>query len=274
MSCRHVIITRFSVRLTDHHFQKNVNLFSEERMKHRLKYFKDIYLEGLKAQKPVHPRNSLKEHDYTVILLIDQEIPPIWKETLENIIAGYKNIFTYTWKLGEDNINDLTWLRSFMPELFDKEYLIQTRLDDDDTFTSTGIDQLHYWCDRIIRWTKNKKRVDERHQFLTFPDGNYMVDHACKKGNYHVKKQRARCSGAGLTLINKSERNNCIYQFDHSRITTNEQLRIFEKMLGTPMYVVTAHHQNDSNRFNNLRKKLVDFEHFEKLEEAVRRSIE
>lgn len=274
MHSRHVVITRFSVRLRDHHFQKKVNLFTEERLRQRLYYFKNIFLEGITSQKPGHPKNSLKEDEYKVIILIDADMPPTWKDILDDEIAEYENIFTYTWDLGKDNINNLDWLRSFMPELFDRDYLIQTRIDDDDAFGEGFMGTMHHWCDKIVKWDRERKAEDARHKFITFPDGNYIVHHHNSDGNYHVKKQRARCCGAGLTLINKSTRNDCIYKFDHSRISTNEEIRIFEKMHGTSMYVVTAHEQNDSSRYKNILNKLDTYAHFQELEFAVKKALE
>lgn len=260
----HVIITRFSVRLSHHHFQKKTDLLSKERLDKRFELFDKVYLRGL---------SESKIKDFKVILIVDVDLPVERYDELKSLIDkwGLKELISiYEWDDVLDNINTLGWLRIFKPDLFNKDMLVQTRLDDDDTIKPNFITRMHCYIRELLEKNHSRNNIDK--SIISFIDGNYLV---IKGGKFYVKKRRARCGGAGLTYIEASNRDNCIYKYDHSRLKNPDYgLDIYERMRGTALFVVTAHEFNDSNRFDNLSKKTDDNEMFNTLDEAIKYSLE
>jgi len=145
MNYTHIIITRFSYR-----FKKDLpvdTLFSEKRMKCRFKLFETFCFPSIIAQK---------QTNFSWVLIIDPELPLIYKNRLQKMINrfyqssdylthGPRKIICTPWNY-ENHLSGLNWLHNLDLGISGKKWLITTRLDDDDSlccqFTQIMYDQL------------------------------------------------------------------------------------------------------------------------------------
>lgn len=230
----HFIIIRFSVVFKDHSFNNNVvnkmNLFSDDRMKYRLYWFKHICLFSLLNQT---------NKNYKVIVLIDKDLPKKWYNELVELIRPVYNIILHIWDYDNEDINKVDWMNNYLDN--DCEYLSLTRLDDDD-----GIHKKYF--EYVLRMIEKKKSMISKNLdfFIVSRHGNYLL--CINRLEYYTKRARCKSTAVGLTYVVPRKNNVNVYFYDHSKLHDYGKCVVLSNTFSNS-YLIVNHEHNNSNRF-------------------------
>ena len=227
----HLILIRFSVKFEERwEFQNKKNkLFEPLRLEKRLELFEKFCLKGIINQ-------TLK--DFKVILLVDKNLPEIYKNKIESLVSSYEYIIIHEWNL-EDRLNNNNWLRKYCEEC---RFLITTRLDDDDIINK-NINQVFkdYIKVKLIR-----KLVD---QCISFRGGRFIQN---TNDNYKIFPSRYKTAGIFLSYLTKSDFDKNIYNVEHDSI--NKKVRILK--LPNCWGILNHEFENDNRYYRYSKKKM------------------
>jgi len=231
-NCEHVIIIRFSVRFSNRPEFRNKEdkLFNEDRLKFRFELFEKFCLLGIINQ-------TIK--NFKVIIVYDGLLSLKWKNRLIEITKDYDYIILHKWELN-NHIQNNNWLRKYIDN--NKEYLITTRLDDDDIINKNINKKLFDFLSNL-----NRKKYNLDGRVITFAGGHFIDYH---KDIYKIFPTRRKCLGCYLTLVIKMKRNNNIYSLCHDDIKSRCKIIKFNNCYG-----VLNHIMENDNRLARYRKK-------------------
>ena len=227
----HFVIIRFSVQFNNRpEFNKRLlQLFNEDRLKLRIKLFKEFCLWSLVNQTLIN---------YKVIIIYDKYLPKKYLQELIELTQPYKFIILHPWNINH-NIETNEWLQPYIDK--SKELLITSRFDDDD-ITKININELLYsYIKRKRKYIKNC--------IISFAKGKFIY---INKDSY----ERSPCCyttsiGIWLTHITDINSNINIYNFDHSRINS---IKLYNLDFGY-MWGCVNHNWGNDNRVIRMRNK-------------------
>lgn len=175
---KHYIITRFSINLKGS-FQKNINLFGKKRLELRFLIFETFCLPSVKGQT---------SQNFDWIILIDKELPSKYVKRLQNLVGNEQNIHLVTYT--GFNLGTLDFIEDALGKI-KGEYVITTRLDDDDALYSNFIETVQQ---------KYKQMKTKNFLFLSYPKGLHWKPEKSKRlGGFYVTLRP--CIALGLSLI-------------------------------------------------------------------------
>ncbi len=232
----HYIITRFSLNIKGLNSiwpnDKN-QVFDENRLKERFDIFVKITLPSVICQT---------NHNFTWIILIDPLLPINWSKRLREICKPYPNfkIIVHDWKQA---ISHNYWLKYFETEK--SEYVITTRLDDDDSIASFIVNSI-------------QSQIEDKYiyKFITFRNG--ILSENDIKFNFPYPSNKGGIA-IGMSLIAKElfSDNLNIYAVTHTDIigyihkylaNYSCKLKIIETKEPAWLYY---RHPNASSKFNS-----------------------
>lgn len=211
--------------------QRRELVFDPARMEERFRFFEAFCWPTILAQDCL---------DWDMLLIASTELPEPWRGRLERLVAGHAHVHlhfmrptellgaTIRWKMGQIAPADAPLVANF-------------RLDDDDALSS----------DFVTRLRANLVRYPVADTAFTFPNGVavQMADAPARAGpRFHViPAARNFGIGAGLTLLTDREARETCYNLRavHSQVDT-----VFPTVSDSsaPVYVISAHEWNDSDR--------------------------
>lgn len=239
-NCEHIIIIRFSVRFRNRpeFSEKEKMLFTDERLKFRFDLFERFCLVGIINQ-------TIK--NFKVIVVYDELLPLKWITRLIEITKDYDYIILHKWEKN-NHIQNNNWLRKYIDN--NKEYLITTRLDDDDIINKNiNKTMLNF----LMRLNKKKYNLNER--IITFAGGNFIDYH---NDTYKIFPTKRKCLGCYLTLVTKIDSENNIYTLCHDNIQKNCRIIKLSNAYGVLNHIM----ENDSRlaRYGKKPKTEITYE--------------
>lgn len=231
----HFIIIRFSVLFNNRNefIKKSHILFSDDRLKHRLKLFKNFCFPTIKNQ-------TLK--DFKVIILYDEKLPELYYNELYDIVKDEDYIILHKWNIN-DNLKKNIWLKPYIKNYDEDKYIITTRLDDDD--------MIHSNINKLLKRYINKFYCKD--QIISFRGGNYL--NINDKEMKLIKTKHSHLA-VYLTKIHKIKDIN-IYGQSHDKIQTCRIIKM------NNAFVVVNHtfgNDNRLERFSNKKGQLITLE--------------
>jgi len=239
---QHYVITRFSLNFKNFSpvfKNQNSEVFGEERLNKRIEVFKKTALQSIIGQS---------NKNFYWVIMIDSDLPKKFKDIMQSIINDYDNIFLYE----HDKLRSLSGnyflgvMKDYIPnEFYDEaEYIITTKLDDDDYFHPNTINVIQSQIDQNIDM-----------KFIAFKNGLLLQDETYYKFDYPINTGGI---GIGLSLICKkmfSGKLN-IYAPIHTKITEYIDKYIdyakteFKILETTEPFWIYVRHQNQSSIFS------------------------
>jgi len=176
---KHYIITRFSINLKEGFQKKNIKLFDKNRLELRFLIFETFCLPSVKGQT---------SQNFDWIILIDKELPSKYVKRLQNLVGNQQNIHLVTYT--GFNLGTLDFIENALGKI-KSEYVITTRLDDDDALCSNFIETVQ----QEYKQMKTKNLL-----FLSYPKGLHWKPEKSKRlGGFYVTLRP--CIALGLSLI-------------------------------------------------------------------------
>jgi hypothetical protein len=225
----HIIIIRFSVQFTCRNdVVSKEKLFSPARLDLRFELFEKYCLKSLVSQ-------TIKNK---VVIVYDKELPLFYFDRLKNLIKEYDFIYLHEWdseyKLSENH---------FLQQYIDKsnQYLITTRIDDDDLIESRA--------NEILYQRLHKLNLKENRVFCTGKKNGYFIY------NSNNEILISRCTydtpALFLSLITPITSEQNIFFYDHSRIPNNINIVSLNIIFG-----ILNHNFNlDNTRYSRMKNK-------------------
>ena len=197
---KHVIITRFSFRFNEDDDPSKI--LNTRRLEQRIKIWSEICFPSVCQQKC---------KDFYWIIIVDPLLPLESKIHMEKIIQshydsetylkmGPRKIWLHPWNYSTNRLHKIDWILEYFgnwnrvdgPE---KEYLITTRLDDDDAINQNMVAKIRAF------YLQELEKAGERGfhlRYISYLNGIYFnID------NHHIMKKKVRMIAIGLTLISR-----------------------------------------------------------------------
>lgn len=237
----HLVIIRWSVNLNRNEFIKKLDtLLCEKRLQERFELFEKYCFPSLSQQSYCN---------FKVILIIDVDLPCIWKEKLENLVCGHTNFIIHVWNK-EDIFESNSWLRCYTEN---KKFLCTTRMDDDD--------MIHKDANKFfIHSVFSRRNLLQNHKMnFNVSNGTYL--HMENNENMYLVKCNNKELAVFMSYITSSEINNNVYSYCHDELKNNKDIKkvqIFYK--NAPLFGVTNHAWGNDNRlkrFSNKKEKKI-----------------
>lgn len=237
----HIIIIRWSVDLNRNEFVKKIDsLFKEERLKERFELFEKYCFPSLSQQTYC---------DFKVILVIDSDLPCIWKEKLENLLCNHKNFIIHVWNK-EHIFENNAWLRCYTEN---KKFICTTRMDDDD--------MIHADANKFFKHCLfNYRKIFEKYK-MNFNVSNGIYLHMENHENIYSIKCTNKELAVFMSYITPSEIENNVYSYCHDELKKYDEIKkvqIFYK--NAPLFGVSNHAWGNDNRlqrFSNRKEEKI-----------------
>jgi len=225
----HFIIIRFSVKFNNSpEFQTKVSkLFDENRLNFRFELFENYCLKSIKNQ-------SLK--NFKVIILYDENLPIKYFNKLIYLTQNENYIYLHKWDITK-KLSSNEWLKMYLINKDSNNYIITTRLDDDDMINY----DLNHSLKRYI------KKFNCYDKIISFK-GGYFLNFVSDKKLILVPIKYSSL-GIFLSKIHKINDNN-IYGHVHHNHGLSQ--RIINK---SNAFIVINHIYENDNRLDRFIKK-------------------
>lgn len=225
----HFIIIRFSVNFKKSpEFNKKLNtLFNEDRLDFRFNLFEKYCLNSIVNQTYIN---------FKVIIIYDKNLPTKYFNRLKNITENYKFIILHEWNIN-CNINRNGWLKKYLSKNYPNEYIITTRMDDDDMINYN----INYSIHRFI------KKYNCINKIISFAGGSFINIH--KNNDMFLIPCKYKSLAIYMTKIHKINDDN-VYGVIHNN--HNLEQRIINKPRS---FIVFNHKFENDNRLERFFNK-------------------
>ena len=225
----HFIIIRFSVKFNERYeFDKLKNtLFDEQRLDQRMFFFENFCFKSLINQSLI---------DFKIILLIDPLLPDKFKSKLYSLTKNYNFFIIHIWN-SNDRLANNDWLKQYST----KEYLLTTRLDDDDI--------IHKDINLTLKNFINNNNISNN-TIISFTKGNFIHVFNSSIEDYRIFDCNYKSPGIFLSYFSNS--NNNIFLHEHDSIN-NKISKHYIKMKNC--WGILNHNYNNDTRFKRFIKK-------------------
>lgn len=221
----HFIIIRFSVKFNNRPEFKNKEhiLLSEKRMNFRFELFEKFCLPSLKNQTL---------NDFKIIIIYDKDLDEKYKNKLKNLCS--EDYFILHEWIFEDELNTNEWLKPYIINKDENNYIITTRLDDDDI--------INFKLNERFKAFVNKFNVYNK--IISFRGGHFLnIDN---ENNMKIFKVNYNSLGVFLSLCHKINQPN-VYNYIHHNHNMPKRVIHFKNA-----FIVTNHIYENDNRLERF----------------------
>ena len=238
-SIEHVVIIRFSVDLNRNEFKAKLNsLLSEDRLEKRFELFNKFCFPSLKAQT---------YKDFKVIVLVDNDLPKKWKESLLSIISQEENFIFHIWKK-EDELESNSWFMSYINTK--KPFLCTTRIDDDDMIHANA----NILFKKALIESKMWKRFKCNYNLST---GIYT--HIEKDNSIYPIKCTNKELAVFMSMITPMDFSKNVYSYCHDTLSEYSDLKkCYVLCSDANLFAVSNHDWGNDNRKQRFAKHKKD----------------
>ena len=223
----HFIIIRFSVIFKNSpEFKKKKSLLlSKKRLDFRFNLFEKFCLPSLKNQTL---------NDFKIIIIYDKNLDLEYKNRLKEL-CNDEYFILHEWDIN-DNLSSNNWLKKYMKNK-EADYIITTRLDDDD----------------MINFNINKRlknyinRYNCKHKITSFGGGNFLNYY--NKNRMELFRIRYNSLAVFMTIIDRLDSPN-IYGYSHD---THKMPKRIINFINS--FIVVNHEEENDNRLDRFKKK-------------------
>ena len=235
----HIVIIRFSVDLNRNEFKAKLkSLLDEKRLSYRFDLFKKFCFPSLRGQT---------YKDFKVIVLIDNDLPLKWKETLENIVTQESNFIIHTWKK-EDTFEKNDWFDCYIDKT--KPFLCTTRIDDDDMIHSNA----NVLFKKALLENKMWKKFKCNYNLST---GIYV--HIENDNSIYPIKCTNKELAVFMSMITPMDFNKNVYSYCHDTLSEYSDLKKYYVLCSDAnLFAVSNHDWGNDNRKQRFAKHKKD----------------
>jgi hypothetical protein len=205
--------------------ERRAALYAPDRLDQRTLWFENVFLPPLRAQT---------DKDFTLHLLMGEDLPPPWRDRVEAAIADVPQIRPH-WRAPGDHraiCRDVLWSGREVTRAVVAEF----RLDDDDAVAVDYVKQLRRGWPRVARLANFQGRVALDH-------GKGMVLEAQPGGRIKPHVLNTHCWSAGLAIFLRPEDEGIIMDFPHQKIWARVP---FVNLTDSVMFIRGDHGHNDA----------------------------